>query len=143
MKLTIAENFRAVFYAPFYALRALGLAEREGLEIEWLPGGQPGGAIDDVKRGKIDAQFGGPMRVMKDNDTDRAPDGASLLCFAEVVARDPFYVVGKKTQTKFNLKDLASMRLGIVSEVPTPWHCLRADLVDAGLDLAAMKFVNG
>ena len=37
MKLRIAENFRAVFYAPFYAVRALGLAEREGLAVEWLP----------------------------------------------------------------------------------------------------------
>ena len=71
MKLTIAENFRAVFYAPFYALRALELAEREGLQIEWLPGERPGGAIDEVKRGRIDAQFGGPMRVMKDHEQIR------------------------------------------------------------------------
>src|SRR5438045_3288476 len=32
MKLRIAENFRAVFYAPFYAIRPLGLAARERLE---------------------------------------------------------------------------------------------------------------
>src|SRR3954471_1248992 len=51
MKLRIAENFRAVFYAPFYAIRALGLAEREGLQIEWLPSDTPGGALEQVKRG--------------------------------------------------------------------------------------------
>ena len=146
MKISIAENFRAVFYAPFYALRALELAAREGLEIEWLPGERPGGAIDDVKRGRIDAMFGGPMRVLKDRDGTRA-DGASLVCFGEVVARDPFCLVGKAPAGGFELTSLAAMRVGIVSEVPTPWHCLRADLEDAGVDTAAMqragRFVTG
>src|SRR5207248_6074304 len=138
MKLRIAENFRAVFYAPFYAIRALGLAEREGLEVEWLPSDAPGGAIGEVKRGAIDAQWGGPMRVLKDHD---AP-ASSLVCFAEVVGRDPFYLIGRKGQPGFGLKDVAGMRLGVVSEVPTPWYCLRADLEDAGVDTAALRITK-
>ena len=135
MRLRIAENFRAVFYAPFYAIRALGLAAREGLEVEWLSSDAPGGAIEQVKRGTIDAQWGGPMRVLKDHDT--TPDGgARLVCFAEVVWRDPFYIIGR--QRSFQLKDVAAMRLGIVSEVPTPWYCLRADLEDAGVDTTTL-----
>jgi NitT/TauT family transport system substrate-binding protein len=137
VKLRIAENFRAVFYAPFYAIRALGLAEREGLEIEWLSSDAPGGAIAEVKRGAIDAQWGGPMRVLKDHDAP-AP---SLLCFGEVVCRDPFYLIGKR-QASFTLRDIGAMRLGVVSEVPTPWYCLRADLEDAGVDLAALHPIN-
>ena len=136
MELRIAENFRAVFYAPFYAIRALGLAEREGLAVEWLPSDAPGGTIGEVKRGGIDAQWGGPMRVLKDHDSTPA-GGASLVCFGEVVWRDPFYVVGRKNH--FALKDLATMRLGVVSEVPTPWYCLRADLEDAGVDTATLR----
>lgn len=133
MKLRIAENFRAVFYAPFYAIRGLGFAEREGLAVEWLPSGAPGSTIEQVKRGGIDAQWGGPMRVLKDHDT-----GGTLLCFGEVVGRDPFYLIGREPPA-FRLKDLAAMRLGVVSEVPTPWYCLRADLEDAGVDTAAMR----
>jgi NitT/TauT family transport system substrate-binding protein len=136
MNLTVNENFRAVFYAPFYALRALDFAAREGLTIEWLPGERPGGTIGAVKAGQIDAMWGGPMRVLEDRD--RPADETSLLCFAEVVGRDPFYIVGK-ARPGFQLKDLAPMRLGIVSEVPTPWYCLRADLEDAGLDSAKMR----
>jgi len=135
MKLRIAENFRAVFYAPFYAIRALGLAAREGLEIDWLPSGAPGSTIEQVKSGAIDAQWGGPMRVLKDHDSP-AP---SLVCFGEVVGRDPFYVIGRANAPGFQLKDLAAMRLGIVSEVPTPWYCLRADLEDAGVDTATLR----
>src|SRR6185503_13414524 len=141
MKLRIAENFCAVFYAPFYAVRELGLAEREGLAVEWLPSDAPGGTIEQVKRGGIDAQWGGPMRVLKDHDSTPA-DGARLVCFGEVVGRDPFYLIGRKRQPTFGLKDLAAMRLGVVSEVPTPWYCLRADLEDAGVDTTTLRITR-
>jgi NitT/TauT family transport system substrate-binding protein len=138
MKLRVAENFRAVFYAPFYAIRALGLPEREGLNVEWLPSETPGGTIEQVKRGAIDAQWGGPMRVLKDHDSPNP----SLLSFGEVVWRDPFYLVARQPAPRFQLKDLATMRLGIVSEVPTPWYCLRADLHDAGVDVSRINVVR-
>ncbi len=141
MRLRVAENFRAVFYAPFYAIRALGLAEREGLAVEWLPSGAPGSTIDEVKRGGVDAQWGGPMRVLKDHDSMRAGGGeaaSSLVCFGELVGRDPFYLIGKQ-RPAFRLKDLAAMRVGVVSEVPTPWYCLRADLEDAGVDTTTLR----
>ena len=142
MRITLAENFRAVFYAPYYALKSLGLAEREGVELEWLPPGSPGGAIDDVKRGAIDLTWGGPMRVMRDHDTTPA-DGASLLCFGELVARDPFCLVGTPDPARFRLTDLAHLRLGLVSEVPTPWQCLQADLRAAGCDVSALPVTRG
>src|SRR5207237_2215749 len=46
---------------------------------------------------------------------------------------------GRSRQPTFGLKDIAALRLGVVSEVPTPWYCLRADLEDAGVDTAAMR----
>ena len=137
MKITLAENFRAIFYAPFYALKVLDLARREGVDIAWLPPGAPGGAIDDVKRGTVDLTWGAPMRVMKDLDSTPA-DGRSLLCFGEVVARDPFCLVGTPDPAGFDLTALARLRFGVVSEVPTPWLCLQGDLRDAGIDPSAM-----
>lgn len=137
MKITLAENFRAIFYVPFYAIRVLGLAEHEGVAIEWLPPGAPGGAIEQIKSGAIDLTWGGPMRVMKDHDSTPA-NGASLLCFGEVVARDPFCLVGRIAAPDFALTSLAALRIGVVSEVPTPWLCLQADLHDAGIDVQAM-----
>src|SRR5207237_2556814 len=119
-------------------VRAAGLAEREDLAVGRLASGEPGGTIEGVKRRHIDAQWGGPMRVLKDHDSTPA-DGARLVCFGEVVGRDPFYLIGRKGQPPLRLKDLAAMRLGIVSEVPTPWYCLRADLEHAGVDTAAMR----
>jgi NitT/TauT family transport system substrate-binding protein len=136
MQLTLAENFRAVFYTPFYLLKELRLAEQAGLHIEWLAPGSPGGAIDQVKDGSVDLTWGGPMRVMKDHDTCPA-DGSSLRCFGEVVARDPFFLMG--SQKNCSLQELAHLRLSLVSEVPTPWMCLQADLRDLGLNIEQLE----
>ena len=138
MKIKLAENFRAVFYAPFYATQALGLHAREGLEVEFVTSAAPGDAVAGLAGGKIDLTWGGPMRVMRAHDAD--PD-SPLVCFGEVVARDPFYLVGRRDLTDFRLTDLARMRFASVSEVPTPWMCLQHDLRRAGMDPTALARV--
>jgi hypothetical protein len=35
MAISLAEKLRALFCAPFYATRALGLFADEGVEVEW------------------------------------------------------------------------------------------------------------
>ncbi len=61
------------------------------------------------------------------------PD-SPLVCFCEVVARDPFFLVGRSDGSAFHLTDLSRLRLATVSEVPTPWLCLAHDLREQGLD---------
>jgi NitT/TauT family transport system substrate-binding protein len=78
------------------------------------------------------------MRVMKDHDTTPS-NGQSLLCFGEVVSRDPFFLVGKKSLGHFELAQLRRLRLAQVSEVPTPWLCLQADLRDLGLNVTEIE----
>jgi NitT/TauT family transport system substrate-binding protein len=131
MKIRLAENFRAVFYAPFYATQALGLFAREGLEVEFVTSAAPGDAVGGLLDGAIDLTWGGPMRVMKAHDADA---GSPLTCFGEVVARDPFYLVGRTDMADFRLADLGHLRFASVSEVPTPWMCLQHDLRLAGID---------
>ena len=139
VKLTIAENFRGLFYVPYYALRELSLAQEHGLDIEWLPPGSPGGAIHDVKSGKIDLTWGGPMRVMIDHDTS-ADDEHRLLSLSEAVGRDPFCLLSN--QENLSLTDLPNLRLSVVREVPTPWLCLQADLADRGLSIPRQLVTN-
>lgn len=132
MTLTIAENFRGLFYIPFYALRELSLAENEGLSVQWLPPGSPGGAIDAVKAGRIDLTWGGPMRVMIDHDST-PDDPHRLLSVSQAVGRDPFCLLASRPGVTLN--DLTSLRVSVVKEVPTPWLCLQADLADLGVAL--------
>ena len=57
-----------------------------------------------------------------------------LVCFCELVTRDPFFLVGRGDPSAFQLTDLPELRFATVSEVPTPWLCLQQDLRDAGVD---------
>src|SRR5262245_5122617 len=131
MRIELAENFCAVFDAPCYAAQALGFYAREGVEIELLSSSIPGDAVTALLAGAIDITWGGPMRVMKAHDRD---PNSPLVCFCEVVARDPFYLVGRSNGAAFELANLPRLRFAAVSEVPTPLMCLQHDLGGHGID---------
>jgi NitT/TauT family transport system substrate-binding protein len=59
-----------------------------------------------------------------------------------VVARDPFFVIGREPRPNFRATDLAHVRLGTVSEVPTPWLCLQDDIRRDGVDPAVVSRVT-
>ncbi len=125
MRIKLMENFRAIFYAPFYATQALGFYAREGLDIEMMTSDTPGDAVPMLLDGSVDITWGGPMRVMKAHDQDA---NSPLVCFGEVVSRDPFFLFGRSDRQPFQLTDLDNLRFTTVSEVPTPWQCLQHDL---------------
>jgi NitT/TauT family transport system substrate-binding protein len=131
MRIRLAENFRALFYAPFYATQALGFYTDEGIVVDLLNSPAPAAAAGGLLDGSIDISWGGPMRVMKARDLDPA---SPLVCFCEVVARDPFFLVGKGEGSDFRLANLPELKVATVSEVPTPWLCLQHDLREQGVD---------
>lgn len=130
------ENFRAIFYAPYYATHALGFYANEGVDVELVSSDAPGDAIAHLANGTIDLTWGGPMRVMTAHDRD---DQSPLVCFGEVVSRDPFFLIGNSNG--FKLSDLPHLRFAAVSEVPTPWMCLQQDLREVGIDPAVIAKV--
>jgi NitT/TauT family transport system substrate-binding protein len=131
MPIRLMENFRAVFYAPYYATYALGFYKQISYGVELLTSDAPGDAVPKLIDGSIDLTWGGPMRVMKSYDQDRT---SPLVSFCEVVSHDPFFLIGRKGAQPFRLTDLATKRFASVSEVPTPWMCLQQDLRDQGMD---------
>jgi NitT/TauT family transport system substrate-binding protein len=131
MAIKLAENFRALFYAPFYATHALGFYAREGVDVDLINSPAPAAAVSALLDGTIDLSWGGPMRVMKAREID---PNSPLVCFCEVVARDPFFLVGRGDRGDFRLADLARLSLATVSEVPTPWLCLQQDLRQERID---------
>ncbi len=135
MHIRMAENFRAVFYAPFYGAHALGLYAREGLEVELMTSSAPGGGPTALAEGSADITWGGPLRVMKAHDEDPV---SPLVCFCEVVGHDPFFLVGMSDAQSFRLEHLPSLTFATVSEVPTPWLCLQHDLRERGIDPAKL-----
>jgi len=138
--LTLSENFRALFYAPFYAAFAIGAYQAEGVAVTLRPSSDPATTAADLLAGKVDVMWGGPLRVML---THAADPGSDIVCFCDVVARDPFFIVGREPRAGFRMADLGGVRFASVAEVPTPWLCLQDDLRRAGIDPASLSRVSG
>ena len=139
MTIRLSENFRALFYAPFYATQATGAFAAAGVEVAMIASPSPGAAVAVLRTGEVDVMWGGPLRVMMLHDADPACD---LVCFCDVVARDPFFIIGAKPKPDFRFADLVGLRFATVSEVPTPWICLANDLRQAGVDPDALDRVT-
>jgi len=135
MKIQLLENFRALFYTPFYAAFALGAFEAEGVDVELKSSLGFGTALQALADGEAHVTWGGPMRLMLARDKDPAASG---VAFCEVVGRDPFYLIGRAPNPGFRMRDLLSARVATVSEVGTPWICLQYDMRRAGEDPAAI-----
>jgi NitT/TauT family transport system substrate-binding protein len=131
MAIVLQESLRALFYAPFYVALARDAFSAEGVEIRFTSSPRPQDAALRLMEGTVDVCWGGPMRVM---ETYQKLPGCDIVCFAEVVTRDPFLLMGREARPNFTLADLKSVRLATVSEVPTPWLCLQHDLRLAGID---------
>ncbi|WP_431281956.1 ABC transporter substrate-binding protein [Humitalea sp. 24SJ18S-53] len=133
--LVLQEPFRAIFYTPFYAALARGAFAAEGVEVRLITVGEPDRAVANLLSGAADLAWSGPMRVIRDHAAD---SDSPLVSFGAVVMGDPFFLVGAEPNPDFTLPDLLDLRLGTVSEVPTPWWCLGLDLREAGVDPAAI-----
>ena len=138
--ITLSENFRALFYAPFYAAQATGAYAREGVEVEFRLSADPNQTAAALRSGEVEVMWGGPLRVLLTHDADPASD---VVCFCDVVARDPFFVIGRQARPGFRPADLANIRLATVSEVPTPWLCLQYDIRRDGADPNRVSRVTG
>ena len=138
--ITLQETLRGVFYAPFYAAMARGAFAAEGVEIRFVSSPTPHQALEALLAGTADVGWGGPMRV---NYGNRTIPGADFVCFAEVVTRDPFFLISRAERDVYTPAQLVGLRLGKVTEVPTPWLCLQHDLRLAGLDPASVRVVEG
>jgi NitT/TauT family transport system substrate-binding protein len=139
MRLRLFENYRFVLYVPFYAAHAIGAYEKEGLDVALLPSPGPGRAEQALIEGSAEVMWAGPLRVMRHHDDDPL---SPLVCFAEIVCRDPFSILGASPNPDFRLADLAELRFATVSEVPTPWLCLQQDLREVGLDLSRLDRIG-
>jgi NitT/TauT family transport system substrate-binding protein len=138
--ITLSENFRALFYTPFYAAHAIGAYEAEKVGVRLRDSPDPAATAADLRAGRIDVMWGGPLRVVLTHAADPASD---VVCFCDVVARDPFFIIGREPRPDFRPCDLQGVRFASVAEVPTPWLCLQDDIRRDGADPAALNRTTG
>jgi NitT/TauT family transport system substrate-binding protein len=140
MAIQLSENFRALFYAPFYAAHAIGAYHAEGVDVTLLASPDPARTAVALRSGDVDVMWGGPLRVLLNHAQDPASDS---VCFCDVIARDPFLIIGRTSRPNFRISDLVGIRFASVAEVPTPWLCLQDDLRRAGVDPATLTRTSG
>ncbi len=111
MAIRLSENFRALFYAPFYAAHAIGAYHAEGVDVTLLASPDPARTAAALRSGDVDVMWGGPLRVLLNHAQDPASDS---VCFCDVIARDPFFIIGRAPRPNFRISDLARrpLRLG-------------------------------
>lgn len=135
-RITLYENLRTLGYVPFYLAIERGDWTREGLEVRVELSRSTSYTAQALLDGVTDVSWGGPMRVMMHHDASRRRGEVSpLVCFGQVVARDPFALVGREPNPDFRFTDLRGTRLAVAIEVPTPWQTLQDDLGRAGVGL--------
>jgi NitT/TauT family transport system substrate-binding protein len=131
--ITLYENLRTIVYAPFYLADLRGYWADQGLEVHIQLSPDPVETAEGLLAGRADISWGGPMRVMLHHDRD--PD-CPLVAFGQIVARDPFVLIGRDPNPAFRFSDLLGKRLAVAHEVPTPWMTFQDDLTRAGIDPA-------
>lgn len=136
MQVTLYETMRSVIYLPFYLAATRGTWASEGLEVDLVLSPSAAQAPLAVMDGRAGAYFGGPMRVLMNHDADQQ---CPLICFGQVVARDPFMLVGQTPMPDFRLEQLVNFRVAIASIAPTPWLTLQEDLRQLGIDPARLR----
>ena len=139
MGITLYENFRALFYTPYYAAFEIGAYENEGVDVAFATHEDPGASGKAVLEDVEAVTWGGPMRVLRDHDQN--PE-SNLVSFCEVVGRDPFLILGHEPKLDFKVSDLVGLRFANFIEAPTPWNCLQEDLRRAGIDPQSLTRIS-
>jgi len=135
MKIRLYENLRACSYAPFYLAEIENMFSDEGLDVSLILSPSTSETAQGLIDGRADVSFGGPMRVLLHHNQARLNKTTSeLVCFAQVVARDPFILLGRKPNDNFVFHDLLDHKLAVAVDVPTPWMTLQDDLSRANID---------
>jgi NitT/TauT family transport system substrate-binding protein len=134
--ITLYENLRTPSYIPFYLAIERGDWAREGIDVRVALSPSTAYTAQGLLDGAADVSWGGPMRVMMHHDAaQKAGTVCPLVCFAQVVARDPFILLGRDPKPDFSFTDIRGKRLAVAIEVPTPWMTLQDDLARAGVAL--------
>ena len=136
MAITLIENFRAVFYTPFYAAFALRAYEAEGIDVQMKVSTDAAQTMNALLSGVGEVSWGGPLRLMLAREKNPAHEP---IVFCEVIGRDPFFLLGRRPNPGFELAHLLDRTLAVTTEVPTPWMCLQHDLRLAGLDASRIR----
>ena len=136
-RLAIGVAFHSPFYAPLFVAQHLGHFVEEGLDVT-ITAPPPGGTVDLLESGRADLILSGVMRTFILADQGRPHH----VAIAEVNSRDGFFLLSRKPEPNFSLRDLEGKRLALFGLAPTPWMCLKTAMREQGADPAKVQVLE-
>lgn len=138
MRVTVAQPFHSLFYAPQSVARHGGHFEAEGLEVRSLVADGRTSALRALLEGTADLALSGLMRSL-----DLADRGGRLVPhFAEVNSRNGFFLLSPSPRPDFTWRDLVGRTVISFAGAPTPWQCMLTVLRRHGVDPSRVRFVR-
>jgi NitT/TauT family transport system substrate-binding protein len=138
MRVSVAQPFRSVFYAPHSVALHGGHFAAEGLEVRAMIADGGTNTIRALAESTAQICLGGIMRSL-----DVADRGGRLFPhFAEVNSRNGFFLLSRTPRPDFTWRDLAGRTVISFAGAPTPWQCMLAVLRRHGLDPGRVTFVR-
>ena len=139
--LRLMETFRTVFYTPILVSVAGGFLREEGLDVSFstCPPQFPH-PLSALKNGAADIVQSGIMRciIALDWGAERTP-----LHFAEINARDGFFILGREPQDEFSWESLRGASVIPVGFSPMPWASLQYAMRNNGVDPSDLNLMMG
>ncbi len=139
--LRLMETWRSLFYTPIYVSVAGGFLENEGLDVEFstCPPQFPH-PLSALHHDAADIVQSGIMRsiIASDWGAETVP-----LHFAEINARDGFFILGRQPQDPFDWESLRGARVIPVGFSPMPWASFQYALRRHGLEPTDLDLRTG
>ena len=139
--LRLMETFRTVFYTPILVSVAGGFLREEGLDVSFstCPSQFPH-PLSALKNGAADIVQSGIMRciIALDWGAETTP-----LHFAEINARDGFFILGREQQDEFSWESLRGASVIPVGFSPMPWASLQYAMRNNGVDPSELDLMMG
>ncbi len=141
MAIRLSENFRALFYAPFYAAHAIDAYHAEGVDVTLLSSPEPARTAAALRAGDVRCDVGWTASRAADPCAGcRRPTAFASATSSRAIRSSSSAV------SRGRISALPIWRVSVsrsVAEVPTPWLCLQDDLRRAGVDPATLHRVSG
>lgn len=138
MRVTVAQPFRSIFYAPHCVALRGGHFAAEGLDVHAVVADGSTNTIRALAESSAQICLGGIMRSL-----DVADRGGRLFPhFAEVNSRNGFFLLSRAPRPDFTWGELAGRTVISFAGAPTPWQCMLTVLRRHGVDPLRVTFLR-
>ena len=137
-RINIMALRHSAFYTPFLLTMCGGFLQEEGLEPSYTVATPDNTVADALRSGAAHLSQFAPAASFAELEQGR---GGDLVHFAQINARDGFFIAGRQPASEFDWHDLQGREV-LVDHLFQPLAMLRFLLHGQGIDFASIKVID-